>query len=465
MLQDLLYSCSPAALQAISGISHKRLRRDFISELPLELGFQILSYLPTKTLGQCFSVSSQWKKVLEGPGSELAVWKKRLLKEKWYSQDEVYIYIYIFLRNFYQNIISPPRMYKKVEACIKEPYTKENPPPQMYLNLYRRHFQITQNWYNGKYRHISFPGHGSNVVTCLQFDKDRIVSGSDDNTIHIYDTNSGTLEKKLTGHDGGVWALQYWKHILVSGSTDRSIRIWNMKDGSCKHIFEGHTSTVRCLQIVAPTLQPDGTMAPKVPLIVTGSRDTTLRIWTLPDPEQDAPYMEPAVSNNPYFRHVLLGHTSSVRAISGSGNILVSGSYDCTVRVWDLEKGQAKFTFTGHREKVYSVGYSAELERAVSGSMDATIRVWCTKTGVPLFTLEGHSSLIGLLEISRQFIVSAAADATLRIWNPMTGQCLGNLVGHPAAITCFHHDPELNRIVSGSEGGVKVRIFLGGAFF
>jgi len=64
--------------------------------------------------------------------------------------------------------------------------------------------------------------------------------------------------------------------------------------------------------------------------------------------------------------------------------------------------------------------------------------------------------LVGLLELSPQYLVSAAADSTLRIWSPETGQCLATLTGHAAAITCFHHDAKLNRIVSGSEGGVKV---------
>lgn len=64
--------------------------------------------------------------------------------------------------------------------------------------------------------------------------------------------------------------------------------------------------------------------------------------------------------------------------------------------------------------------------------------------------------MVGLLEFSSSYIVSAAADATLRVWSPTTGKCLATLTGHSAAITCLHHDPNNNRIVSGSEGGVKV---------
>jgi F-box and WD-40 domain protein CDC4 len=69
--------------------------------------------------------------------------------------------------------------------------------------------------------------------------------------------------------------------------------------------------------------------------------------------------------------------------------------------------------------------------------------------------LGGHSLLVGLLELSPHYLVSAAADSTLRIWDPNTGTCLGQLNGHAGAITCFQHDTMHNRIVSGSDGGVK----------
>ncbi|KAI8615177.1 hypothetical protein BC830DRAFT_320710 [Chytriomyces sp. MP71] len=354
--------------------------------------------------------------------------------------------------------------------------------PNLYKGIYRRHHIVRRNWVKGNHKTIAFPGHETHVVTCLQFDNDKIVSGSDDQTIHIYDTNTGRLRRKLIGHDGGVWALQYWGDALVSGSTDRTVRVWDMDTGLCTHLFEGHTSTVRCLMIIPPTPSTSPSFSsgkpaepilePTEPLIVTGSRDATLRVWRLPNPKIDKSYIPHNaagtvhVSNtgntyddagmNPWFMHTLTGHTNSVRAIAGHGRVLVSGSYDSTVRVWDLVAGECIHTFRGHREKVYSVGYSHELGRAVSGSLDATVKVWCTRTGVLLHNLEGHSSLVGLLELSPEYLVSAAADQSLRIWSPTTGHCLAHLHGHPAAITCLHHDPRLNRIVSGSDGGVKL---------
>ncbi|TPX65043.1 hypothetical protein SpCBS45565_g05424 [Spizellomyces sp. 'palustris'] len=507
LLLQLLRRCPFPTLQFVSSLILPSLKRDFVGLLPVELSYQVLQYLDLRSLGRCAAVSKAWKRVVDGDGAEVAVWKKRLLSEGWYDEDEIELEItfdnpsirtnpppglrsadpmedsddeYTLGRssragqnrvasaadwpeNWKSEVSSPSHARKVIE------FSSENGqlPAQLYKNLYRRHHLIRQNWFHGRYKHISFPGHAFNVVTCLQFDARKIVSGSDDQTIHIYDTGTGELRKRLEGHEGGVWALQYWNDVLVSGSTDRTVRVWDMDTGRCTHLFEGHTSTVRCLIIIIPWRNPEtGRLEPEVPLVVTGSRDATLRVWRLPHPKRDEPYLPtttggssptPGEANqNPFFRHVLSGHNNSVRAIAGFGNVLVSGSYDCTVRIWNLTTGNCDHVCRGHREKVYSVGYSHELQRAVSGSMDATVRVWCTKTGQAMFNLEGHTSLVGLLELSPQYLVSAAADATLRIWSPTTGQCLANLTGHSAAITCFHHDPKLNRIVSGSDGGVKV---------
>ncbi|KAI8925381.1 WD40-repeat-containing domain protein [Entophlyctis helioformis] len=625
LLAELLRRCSMPSLQFVSSLVLPSLRRDFVAELPVELSYQILDYLDLRTLARCQRVSRDWRHVLDGEGAEVAIWKRRLVSEGF--ADEAEIAEAVAKHNAALPLAQQQELQLKMQQqqlqassfslsssmlaqtqaqaqaqtskslTTRPSFSFQRPSANrafsyrqsssslnsggsgfygvgntrtvfrgLYKNLYRRHHLIRRNWFQGRYRHISFPGHGPNVVTCLQFDTDKIVSGSDDQTIRIYNPSTGALVRSLEGHEGGVWALQYWQNALVSGSTDRTVRVWDMDTGECTQIFDGHTSTVRCLIIVVPdsasgsssgsssgpaggsrsrsrTSPVDKDDQLDYPVIITGSRDTTIRVWRLPDPSVD-PRWSPAIaaryaerkaaraqarqqqmeqsaahgaaaaegangatlppsephatpsgawsaagslwepgrsllsndliggdtgagadadeddeldlSTNPYFMHVLTGHSNSVRAVAGHGNVLVSGSYDCTVRVWNIMSGECIHVFRGHREKVYTVGYSHELRRAVSGSMDASVKVWCTRTGVALFNLEGHTSLVGLLELSSQYIVSAAADATLRIWSPVTGACLSSLTGHAAAITCLHHDPKTNRIVSGSDGGIKI---------
>jgi F-box and WD-40 domain protein CDC4 len=334
----------------------------------------------------------------------------------------------------------------------------------VYKSLYQRHFSIKNSWMrpNLEPKHLAFRAHDRHVVTCLQFDSDKILTGSDDTKIHVYETKTGALKSILSGHEGGVWALEYYGNTLVSGSTDRSVRVWDIEKAKCTQIFHGHTSTVRCLQILLPTevgKNPDGSsnMMPKEPLIITGSRDSNLRVWKLPKPND--PYYLDADSHAddtdcPYFLRVLTGHQYSVRAIAAHGDTLVSGSYDCTVRVWKISTGESLHKLQGHTLKVYSVVLDVERNRCISGSMDHMVKVWSLDTGALLYNLEGHSSLVGLLDLKSNRLVSGAADSTLRIWNPESGQCKNILTAHTGAITCFQHDGE--KIISGSDRTLKM---------
>ncbi|KAI9886165.1 MAG: hypothetical protein M1823_002016 [Watsoniomyces obsoletus] len=342
----------------------------------------------------------------------------------------------------------------------------------LFKSIYRRHHLTRALWMQDEVKpsHIAFRAHQRHVVTCLQFDDDKILTGSDDTNINVYDTKTGALRTKLEGHEGGVWALQYEGDVLVSGSTDRSVRVWDIKRGVCTHVFQRHTSTVRCLKILLPTkvgVRSDGRpmMMPKEPLIITGSRDSTVRIWRLPQPG-DEPYLPTGPPTNdadcPYFVRTLAGHVHSVRAIAAHGDTLVSGSYDATVRVWRLSTGETVHRLQGHSSKVYSVVLDHERNRCISGSMDNLVKVWSLDTGTVLFNLEGHASLVGLLDLSHDRLVSAAADATLRVWDPTTGQHRSTLTAHTGAITCFQHDGQ--KVVSGSDRTVKLWNIETGAF-
>ncbi|KAG7092938.1 hypothetical protein E1B28_009242 [Marasmius oreades] len=428
---------------------------------------------------------------------------------------------------------SPPHPSSTMSSKQHEPATdpESSPinPPHPYKILYKSRHLTRHQWLtNPTPRHINFQAHGHSVVTCLIFadvgggtstpspslsshkrssaSRKRIISASDDHSIHVYSPSTGALEMRLEGHEGGVWALAAMGGLLVSGSTDRTVRVWDLgsgeprtqseaeveaedgavvnRKGKCLHVFGGHTSTVRCLAIVKPEMVDvggdfggDGPQRkekwPKRPLIVTGSRDHSLRVWILPKKgEQEYKCTSSGsgagredgtggadgdvcdAEENPYHLLHLEGHEHAVRALAARGRTLVSGSYDCNVRVWDIVTGKCRFVLAGHGQKVYSVVLDPIRHTTASGSMDGTVRVWCTLTGSCLHVLTGHTSLVGLLGLSPSHLVSAAADSTLRIWDVEKGECKAVLAAHTGAITCFQHDEF--KVVSGSDGTLKV---------
>lgn len=139
---------------------------------------------------------------------------------------------------------------------------------------------------------MTVPAHGRSlrVITSILISRGRVITASDDRTIHVYSLVTGELLRSLEGHKGGVWAIATTKDTLVSDGTDRAARVWDLTSVHCTHVFTGHTLNVRCVVIVKPewTDVEDGGITrekwPKRPLIVTGSRDSSLEVWSLPRP-------------------------------------------------------------------------------------------------------------------------------------------------------------------------------------
>ena len=120
------------------------------------------------------------------------------------------------------------------------------------------------------------------------------------------------------------------------------------------------------------------------------------------------------------------GHEGSVWsvAIDSSARIVLSGSSDGTVRVWDVSTGQHVRTLSGHQGWVNSVALSADGTRALSGSSDGTVRVWDVSTGQPVETLYGHTRGVTSVYLSanRQMALSTGYDGVINRWK-LSAQC------------------------------------------
>lgn len=441
-----------AQLTDINSLIRDNLKRDLISTLPIEIALKILSKLDFPDIISCLTVSPHWNHIIE---TTPFIWKHLLISENFISYE-----------GFPQYIEEIKLKYKNL-SNFEDGYKPD------FLNRTK----TLRHWYDPKFipQRTTLKGHMTSVVTCLQSADDYIITGADDKMIRVYSTKMKKFLLELGGHEGGVWALKYDRDgILVSGSTDRSVRIWDIKRGCCLYVFKGHTSTVRCLDIVEYKNNK---------YIVTGSRDNTLHVWKLcksiynrdndNDDDDDTsswPIVYDSPDVNPYFVGVLKGHVASVRTVSGYGNIVISGSYDNTLMVWDIAQMKCLYILSGHTDRIYSTIYDHKRQRCISASMDSTVRVWdlkdlwrngirqtvtcagttCTRVTESYKVLSGHTALVGLLKLSDKYLISAAADGTLKGWDADDYSLkFSYLHSNLSAITTFHMDD--NILVSGSE--------------
>ncbi len=142
------------------------------------------------------------------------------------------------------------------------------------------------------------------------------------------------------------------------------------------------------------------------------------------------------------------GHSNFITCLqfNPESNIIVSGSEDCSLKVWSSITGECLRTLTGHTRGVRSSLLSRE-NILISGSVDATIKVWNALNGNCLQTLYGHIATIRCLALNGDHVVSGSRDKTLRVWNIKSASCLQVLVGHSDAIRCVHFNDYI--VVSG----------------
>ncbi|KAJ2165648.1 SCF ubiquitin ligase complex subunit cdc4, partial [Coemansia sp. RSA 560] len=303
------------AAQTVAPVLH----RDFVGDLPREVSHHVLKFMGTRELCRAACVSRSWQSVVDG---DRALWRARVVDAR-YVPETTHVHPLCHL-HFGLGTEEPPRSIAASRPTAAEldlsqlaprpdaPHDRIAQTAQRLLlqsdhdvtgNPFKAHFarsyRLDRNWQSGRCRQFSFACDGGSVVTCVQMTDKYIIAGFDTKNIYVFDIETGATVRQLEGHDGGVWALAVVGSAVVSGSTDRTVRVWDLESGRCTHVFTGHSSTVRCLQVLLPTdVRTPAERArgspvryePSEPLIVTGSRDTTLRVWQLPSPNRDTSY-------------------------------------------------------------------------------------------------------------------------------------------------------------------------------
>ena len=185
------------------------------------------------------------------------------------------------------------------------------------------------------------------------------------------------------------------RHI-VSGSSDNTVHIWNVATGQSEAELKGHSSWVNSV-----VFSPDGSH------VVSGSKDNTMCIWNVATGESEA-----ELKGHSYW-------VNSV-AFSPDGSCVVSGSGDNTVCIWNVATGQSKAELNGHSGWVNSVVFSPDGSHVVSilNSLDDTVCIWnvATNESVELMGCWDRVNSV-IFSPDGSCIVSGSINNTLHIWN------------------------------------------------
>ncbi|KAK9455333.1 WD40-repeat-containing domain protein [Dipodascopsis uninucleata] len=332
---------------------------DFVKCFPSEISTQIFAQLPLQAVVNCMLVSKCWSSMVDSN----TVWKSLFKQQKKWR-------------------------------------VKKNVPKNVdWKRLYRTRHELEIRWHIGVPKPTSLSGHDDSVY-CVQFDDEKIITGSRDRSIRIWDTESGRLLKTLgavaesevgsgRGHDRSVLCLQFDDKIMVSGSSDSSFIIWDMQTYEMLHRVFQDTSVL------------DVALDEKH--VITCSKSGKIYIWDRNDGYK--------------LKNTIHVSDGAVNAIHLRRKYLASVGQDRSVKLWNVETGQLMRKFVGHERGLACVQLSSDLSICVSGGNDNSIRVWDVKSGKCLKVYRQHVSLVRALHLDGYRLVSGSYDQTVKVWD------------------------------------------------
>jgi F-box and WD-40 domain protein 1/11 len=340
------------------------IRLDPVALLPAEISAHILSYLDPDSLLNSELVSRGWFRA-----SSSHVWK------------------HVF-RGAYER--RPP---SETASKLKQSSgLGKSIPNQNWKKMFLVRRALDQRWKDGKAAAIYLQGHTDGVY-CSQFDENKIITGSRDRTIRVWDT-------------------QYpWKCQKVIGPP--SARAFHR--GPVNSPISQASGTSPFITITPPWLSPDEAADITVPV----------------EEEDESIY-----------------HTASILCLKFDEEIMVTGSSDYTCIVYDIKDDYRPIRrLYGHQAGVLDVCFDDRF--IVSCSKDSTICVWDRHTGELLRQLTGHLGPVNAVQLRGDLIVSASGDCVAKMWNVISGQCVKQFLSKDRGLACVEFSDDGRTILTG----------------
>jgi F-box and WD-40 domain protein 1/11 len=425
---------------------------DPVDALPTEIVALVLSHLDPASLKACQRVARSWARIAKDP----LIWRAQYLKQ-----------------HEKQTFVSPaPIQIGGVGTGIP------NKPMQHWELMHDARRRIDKNWTRGDQggKGVYLAGHTDSVY-CVQFDEQKIITGSRDRTIRVWDINTYRCLKVIGGpsvrpapgpkvlrtveypkfhhaegsvngtpygnsiyhvpsdfHSASILCLQYDHEILVTGSSDNDLLVWDVKTYEPIRRLKQHTGGV--LDVAFDEKH-----------IVSCSKDCSIIVW-------DRKTLEPI--------RTLTGHRGPVNAVQLRGNLLVSASGDGVARLWDLTKMQCVREFPQKERGLAAVEFSDDARFVLAGGNDHVTYKFDVATGAEVKQFTGHTQLVRslFLDTQNRRVVSGSYDLDLRVYDYDTGALLGRFnewtTSWMLAAKC-----DYRRIVSTSQDGRILMIDFG----
>mmetsp|Transcript_54473 Transcript_54473/g.62429 ORF Transcript_54473/g.62429 Transcript_54473/m.62429 type:complete len:566 (-) Transcript_54473:1688-3385(-) len=291
------------------------------------------------------------------------------------------------------------------------------------------------------------PGNSSWVYKVLLDSKGRLIATGTDSLLRLWDLKTLNCTHEITTTTHNMWCMiesPNHQHLIIAGHNFIEVR--QMEDLELCGLANAHQGDIYCIQ-----LSPDGKC------LVSGGVDYYVRFWKYDSKEgkltqdfaikDDQPNHIYATAFSPCGKYLAVAGTAESITIYEK----------CSAKKWEKWK-----TLRGHTSTTRCLVYFDSGKRIASGSFDGTIRLWNIEAGASTNTLINHSHKVISLTLSkdREFLVSTSSDHSIKIFDlkSPTYECLKTLHGSEVSVLTAAIADDNSLVISGDISG-KLHFF------
>lgn len=261
---------------------------------------------------------------------------------------------------------------------------------------------------------------------------DRFATASYDHSIKVW-TLTGECSQTLTGHTAEVISVDFSAdgQLIASASCDHTIRLWDTASGQCLHVLQDHRDQVWSASFVSSSMQKSTQVSTATgrQTLVSTSFDQTIRVWQIYRQSRLAIRKNIASTPGAIASHcirTIQGTSTGIRCIAShpDGTWLASGGAGAQIQLWNAA-GQMVKTLQGHTASLLKVAFHPDGKLLASGSFNGEVKLWDIDSGRCLYTLLKNQTWIQALGFSchGDLIGGSSSDAVIRVWDSQTGEC------------------------------------------
>lgn len=261
---------------------------------------------------------------------------------------------------------------------------------------------------------------GGCAAILFEYNSGKLISGGQDRSIKMWDTNTGSLTRTLYGCLGSVLDLSitHDNKSVIAASSSNNLYVWDVNSGRVRHTLTGHADKVCAVDVNKISSRH----------VVSAAYDRTIKMWDL---------------QKGYCTNTIMFHSNcNALCFSTDGQTICSGHVDGNLRLWDIQTGKLLSEVAAHSLAVTSISLSRSGNVILTSGRDNLHNLFDMRSLEVCGTLRASGNRVAsnwsrsCMSPDDNYVAAGSADGTVHIWSISKADIVSTLKEHTTSVLC-----------------------------